>query len=101
VELGLGAGVAGPESGTVGSRIRSARLVPYLAVIGDREAAAGQVALRLRDGRRLPALPADAALAGIAAHVTARRTRLWDAAAPPTRAGSRLRDQSTPPARRP
>jgi len=86
VELGLRARVAGPESGTLGSRIRSARLVPYLAVIGDREAAAGQVALRLRDGRRLPALPADAALAGIAAHVTARRTGLWDAAAQPTRA---------------
>jgi threonyl-tRNA synthetase len=85
-ELGLRARVAGPESGTLGSRIRSARLVPYLAVIGDREAAAGQVALRLRDGRRLPALPAAAALAGIAAHVTARRTGLWDAAAQPTRA---------------
>jgi len=81
VELGLRARVSGPESGTLGSRIRSARLVPYQAIIGDREGAAGQVALRLRDGRRLPALPAAAALAGIAAHITARRTELWDAAA--------------------
>jgi len=81
VELGLRARVAGPESGTLGSRIRSARLVPYQAIIGDPEAAAGQVAMRLRAGRRLPALPAAAALAGIAAHITARRTELWDAAA--------------------
>ena len=54
---------------------------PYQAVIGEREAAADQVAVRLRDGRRLPPLPADAALAGIAAHVAAHRTGLWDAAA--------------------
>ena len=78
--LGLRAHVAGPESGTLNRRIRSSRLVPYQAVIGEREAAAGQVAVRLRDGRRLPALPADAALAGIAAHVAAHRTDLWDAA---------------------
>ncbi len=55
--LGLRARVAAPESGTLGSRIRSARLVPYQAILGEREAAAGQVAVRLRDGRRLPALP--------------------------------------------
>ena len=81
--LGLRARVAGPESGTLGRRIRSARLVPYQAVIGDSEAAAGQVAIRLRDGRRLPPRPAAAALAGIAAHVAARRAGLWDAAAQP------------------
>ncbi len=79
--LGLRAHVAGPECGTLGRRIRSSRLVPYQAVIGDSEAAAGQVAIRLRDGRRLPARPAAAALADIAAHVAARRTGLWDAAA--------------------
>ncbi len=78
--LGLRARVAGPESGTLGSRIRSARLVPYQAVVGEREAAAGQVAVRLRDGRRLPALPVSAALAGIAAHVAAHSTGLWEAA---------------------
>ena len=81
VELGLRARVAGPELGTLGSRIRSSRLVPYQAVIGNREAAAGQVAIRLRDGRRLPPLPAVAALTDIAAHVAAHRTELWDAAA--------------------
>ena len=78
--LGLRARVAGPDSGTLNRRIRSSRLVPYQAVIGEREAGAGQVAVRLRDGRRLPPLPADAALAGIAAHVAAHRTGLWDAA---------------------
>ena len=78
--LGLRVRVAGAESGTLGRRIRSARLVPYQAVIGDSEAAAGQVAVRLRDGRQLPAMPAGAALAGIAGHVAARRIGLWDAA---------------------
>ena len=78
--LGLRARIAGPDSGTLNRRIRSSRLVPYQAVIGEREAGAGQVAIRLRDGRRLPLLPADAALAGIAAHVAAHRTGLWDAA---------------------
>ncbi len=80
-ELGLRARMAGPELGTLGSRIRSSRLVPYQAVIGQREAAAGQIAIRLRDGRRLPPLPAAAALTSIAAHVGAYRTELWDAAA--------------------
>jgi threonyl-tRNA synthetase len=80
-ELGLRARVAGPDSGTLNRRIRSSRLVPYQAVIGEREAAAGQVAVRLRDGRRLQPLPVDAVLAGIAAHVAAHRTGLWDAAA--------------------
>ena len=79
--LGLRARVAGPDSGTLNRRIRSSRLVPYQAVIGEREAAAGQVAVRLRDGRRLPPLSADAALAGIAAHVAVHHTGLWDAAA--------------------
>jgi threonyl-tRNA synthetase len=78
--LGLRARVAGPYAGTLNRRIRSSRLVPYQAVIGEREAGAGQVAVRLRDGRRLPPLPADAALAGMASHVAAHRTGLWDAA---------------------
>ena len=37
--LGLRARVAGPDSGTLNRRIRSSRLVPYQAVIGEREAA--------------------------------------------------------------
>jgi threonyl-tRNA synthetase len=51
---GLRAAVAGPEQGTLGARIRANRLVPYQAVLGAAEAADGSVALRLRDGTRLP-----------------------------------------------
>jgi threonyl-tRNA synthetase len=80
-ELGLRARIAGPELGTLGGRIRSFRLVPYQAVIGSREAAAGQIAIRLRDGRQLPPQPAAVALTSIATHVAAHRTELWDAAA--------------------
>jgi threonyl-tRNA synthetase len=75
---GLRAGVAGAADGTLGTRIRGARLVPYQAVIGGREAAAGQVALRLRDGRRLAPRPAAGVLAGIRARVGARGPALWD-----------------------
>ena len=80
-EFGLRARVAEPESGTLNRRIRSSRLVPYQAVIGAREAAAGQVAVRRRDGRQLPPRPAAAALAGIAAHVAEYVTGLWEPAA--------------------
>jgi threonyl-tRNA synthetase len=51
--------------GSMGARIRAAaeRKIPYVAVIGAREAAAGQVALRLRDGQQLPAMPVAEAIA--------------------------------------
>ncbi|MFB9247361.1 threonine--tRNA ligase [Sphaerisporangium melleum] len=81
-EHGLRAEVAAPEDGSLGARVRAARLVPYQAVIGAREAAAGQVALRLRDGRRLPALPAAEAVTRIRARVDARGTGLWHEDAP-------------------
>lgn len=78
-ELGLRAELAGPARGTLGARIREARLVPYQAVVGAREAAEGRVALRLRDGRRLDPLPVGEALARIDALVGAHSTELWDA----------------------
>ncbi|MDG9700698.1 threonine--tRNA ligase [Streptomyces sp. DH37] len=78
--LGLRAEVSGPERGSLGARVRAARLVPYQAVIGAREAAAGHVALRLRDGRRIGPLPADEVLARVGALVAARGTGLWDTA---------------------
>ncbi|MYX54303.1 threonine--tRNA ligase [Streptomyces sp. SID8382] len=78
--LGLRADLAGPERGSLGARIREYRLVPYQAVIGAREAGEGQVALRLRDGRRLGPQPAGEALARIGALVRAHGTELWDAA---------------------
>jgi len=77
LDRGLRAELAGPEHGTLGARIRGARLVPYQAVVGPREAAGGQVALRLRDGRRLAAMPAGEALSRIQALVAAHRTELW------------------------
>jgi threonyl-tRNA synthetase len=77
-EQGLRVQVVGAERGSLGSRIRAARLVPYQGVIGEREAAAGYVALRLRDGRQLPALPVASAIAGIAARVFRHSTGLWD-----------------------
>lgn len=43
------------KHGSLGVRVRRAatRKIPYLGVIGAREMAAGEVALRQRDGRRL------------------------------------------------
>ncbi|ROQ66259.1 threonyl-tRNA synthetase [Streptomyces sp. 840.1] len=76
--LGLRAEVSGRERGSLGARVREARLVPYQAVIGAAEAAGDLVALRLRDGRRLEPGPAGEALARIAALVAAHSTALWD-----------------------
>ncbi len=58
--------------GSMGARVRAAALrkVPYVAVIGAREAADARVALRLRDGRQLDPMPvADAVrlISGVAA----------------------------------
>ena len=58
--LGLRAESADPSRGSLGARIREARLVPFQAVIGPKEAVDGAVALRLRDGCRLEPEPADA-----------------------------------------
>jgi threonyl-tRNA synthetase len=62
------------EGGSLGARVRAAAAlkVPYVAVIGEREAAAGAVALRERGGRELPAMPVASALALIGAAATAR-----------------------------
>ncbi|WP_042375102.1 threonine--tRNA ligase [Streptacidiphilus neutrinimicus] len=72
LELGLRAGIAGPERGTLGARIRGARLAPYQAVIGAREAADDLVAPRLRDGSRPGPLPAAEFVARVVAGVAAR-----------------------------
>nr|WP_241561014.1 threonine--tRNA ligase [Streptomyces orinoci] len=78
LDQGLRAEPAGPERGSLGARIRAARLVPYQVVIGAREAAGDLVALRLRDGRRPAALPAAEAVRRIAGVVAERGARLWD-----------------------
>ncbi|RII16037.1 Threonine--tRNA ligase [Streptomyces sp. YIM 130001] len=76
-ERELRAELAPAGQGSLGARIRDARLVPYQAVIGGREAAAGQVSVRLRDGRRLPPLPVAEFVAEVDALVRAHETRLW------------------------
>ena len=79
VERALAQGLRAEVSveGSLGARIRAARLVPYQAVIGEREAADDLVAVRLRDGRRIePLAPADL-LHHITARVEARGTALW------------------------
>ncbi|MFI1047059.1 threonine--tRNA ligase [Streptomyces griseoruber] len=64
--------------GSLGARIRAARRVPYLAVIGEREASGGLAAVRLRDGRRPGELPADELVRRIGERVAARGSELWD-----------------------
>jgi threonyl-tRNA synthetase len=77
VGQGLRAMVARPESGRLGARIHAHRLVPYQAVIGAREAGAGEAALRLRDGRQVPPRLVGEVLAGITARVAAHSAGLW------------------------
>jgi threonyl-tRNA synthetase len=78
LDQGLRAEIAGPEHGSLGARIRDARLVPYQAVIGAKEAVDDRVALRLRDGRRLDPLPAAEILTRVGALVDAHGIALWD-----------------------
>ena len=76
-EEGLRVDVIGAGEGSLGARIRSARLVPYIAVVGEKETESGAVSLRLRDGRQLPMVSAEEALAGIMARVRSRSLQLW------------------------
>jgi threonyl-tRNA synthetase len=76
---GLRAEVA--AEGSIGARIREAarRKVPYVAVVGPREAPEQKVALRLRDGRQLPAMAGAEAIALVAAVAAARSQALLPA----------------------
>ncbi|MEU0645058.1 threonine--tRNA ligase [Streptomyces umbrinus] len=80
-ERGLRAEVVGPESGSLGARVRASRLVPYQAVIGAKEAVDDRVALRLRDGRRIDPRPAEEVVDRVAALTGAHSTELWDGSA--------------------
>jgi threonyl-tRNA synthetase len=62
------------------AKIREAQLqkIPYMLVIGKREAAEGAVAVRLRNGRDLGAMPVDAFLALALPRVEARSLYLDD-----------------------
>ncbi|MFD7940891.1 threonine--tRNA ligase [Streptomyces sp. NPDC059755] len=77
VAAGLRAELAGPDRGSLGARVRAARLVPYQAVIGEREAQGDLAAVRLRDGHRPGALPADELVRRIGERAAARGTGLW------------------------
>ena len=63
-----------PADATLGARIRRAhdRRIPYIAVIGDREAEGDAVALRLRDGRRLSRIGVDRLISDLAGLVASR-----------------------------
>ena len=56
------------------AKIRQAQLqkVPYMLIIGDKEQAAGAVAVRLRSGEDLGALPLDAFIARAQADIAAK-----------------------------
>ncbi|MVU83597.1 threonine--tRNA ligase [Nocardia sp. ET3-3] len=69
--------VVGAEAGSLGARIREKRLVPYQFVVGPAETANGEVAVRLRDGRKLPAQPAANAIARVRGLIESHDTRLW------------------------
>ncbi|GIF10536.1 threonine--tRNA ligase [Actinoplanes teichomyceticus] len=71
---GAGLRVQVRRDASVGARIRDAasRRIPYVAVVGAREAADGRVALRLRDGRQLDPLPGAEAISLVAAVAAAR-----------------------------
>ncbi|MFF6776141.1 threonine--tRNA ligase [Streptomyces sp. NPDC012637] len=76
-ELGLRAEVVGHEQGSLGARVRAARLVPYQAVVGAKEAADDRVSVRLRDGRRLDPMPAGELLDRVRGLVEGHSTALW------------------------
>ena len=73
---GAGLRVSVQAEGSLAARVRDARLVPYVAVIGPREAAAGEVSLRVRGSGELPAMAAPRALAMISELVAARSPAL-------------------------
>ena len=76
IDQGLRAEVS--SDGSLGARIRAHRLVPYQAVIGASEAAAGEVSIRLRGGQRLPATSVKEAIAKIDRQVRANTVELWN-----------------------
>jgi len=68
-----------PADATLGARIRRARgrRIPYVAVIGDREAGGdSRVALRLRDGRQLDGVPVARLISEVSRQVTDRSAGL-------------------------
>lgn len=77
LDAGLRAEVIDAESGSLGARVRDTRLAPYQFILGPAEIANAEVAVRLRNGRRLPSLSAENAVASIRALIESHDTRLW------------------------
>jgi threonyl-tRNA synthetase len=75
IEHGLRAETA--SEGSLASRIRDHRLVPYQLVIGKAEAATGEVSIRLRGGRKLPPMQVAEALASVDRQVAKCSPQLW------------------------
>ncbi|MEU8896129.1 threonine--tRNA ligase [Nocardia sp. NPDC048505] len=65
------------EQGSLAARVRETRLAPYQLVLGPAETDLGHVALRLRDGRRLPAQPVPAVVSRIRAAIDSHALELW------------------------
>ncbi len=65
---------ADDRDATLGARVRLARerRIPYLAIVGEREAASGTVSVRLRDGEQLGPEPVDEFAARVGAAVARR-----------------------------
>ncbi|MGY6023977.1 threonine--tRNA ligase [Streptomyces spinosirectus] len=80
VARGLRAEYAGCGQGSLGARVRAARLVPYQAVIGEKEAGGDRAAVRLRDGRRPGTVEVEDLLQRAGACARARGGELWAAA---------------------
>jgi threonyl-tRNA synthetase len=66
------------SEGSLASRIRSHRLVPYLAVIGKAEAAVGEASIRLRGGAKVGAMPTAEVLHRIGCQVAKYSPELWE-----------------------
>ncbi|MFJ9365111.1 threonine--tRNA ligase [Nocardia sp. NPDC101769] len=77
LNAGLRAQIVNAEAGSLGARVRETRLVPYQFILGPAEVSSGNVAVRLRDGRRLPTRSCSDAVAQIQALIQAHETRLW------------------------
>lgn len=62
------------------AKIRDAQMlkIPYMLVVGKREVEAGAVAVRLRSGQDLGAIPVDQFLSGVIARVESRSLELTD-----------------------
>ncbi|MBI4345416.1 MAG: threonine--tRNA ligase, partial [Elusimicrobia bacterium] len=64
---------AGPEK--IGYKVRESTLekVPYMAILGPKDVAAGTVSLRLRDGRQVAAMTADELVAKLQQEIAEKR----------------------------